>query len=213
MEKLVKPVDYAKMVGISRQAVYMKIKKGVIPSRTVDGKLYIVVDDSDDSTELTDDSYGVDKSGITDNSNFSKNDEVHSSGSYSELIRAKDETISILKETIADLKESNRLITTTLKSEVELLKDSFSEMKKLYTLQIEHITNRDMMEVEDVEAYEAYEWLSLDEWISANNISDKKVKKILKRVKKMHKKGSSDIKLEDGQYYISNTFSSDEILG
>jgi predicted DNA-binding protein YlxM (UPF0122 family) len=44
METLMKPAEYAKELGISRQAVYAKIKKGILTAKEVEGKLYIVVD-------------------------------------------------------------------------------------------------------------------------------------------------------------------------
>ena len=39
-----KPVEYAQELGISRQAVYAKIKRGILRAKNVEGKLYIVVD-------------------------------------------------------------------------------------------------------------------------------------------------------------------------
>ncbi len=44
MEKLMKPAEYAQEMGISRQAVYAKIKRGILIAKNVEGKLYIVVD-------------------------------------------------------------------------------------------------------------------------------------------------------------------------
>jgi predicted DNA-binding protein YlxM (UPF0122 family) len=44
MEKLMKPAEYAQELGISRQAVYAKIKRGILRAKNVEGKLYIVVD-------------------------------------------------------------------------------------------------------------------------------------------------------------------------
>ena len=44
MEKLMKPAEYAQKLGISRQAVYAKIKRGILTAKNVEGKLYIVVD-------------------------------------------------------------------------------------------------------------------------------------------------------------------------
>ena len=197
MEKLVKPADYAKMVGISRQAVYMKIKKGVIPSQVVDGKLYVVVDDDTSNSESI--------------SSLDKESSEASIESYIELIKAKDETISILKDTIAELKESNKMITTTLKSEVELLKESFYEMKRLYTLQLEHISSKEEREAIDIEALYLDGWIEIDEWIKEYNLSTKKAKKILKRVKKLAKKGNSSIKVEDSKYYIKEGLSIKDI--
>ena len=51
MEKLIKPVEYARQMGISRQAVYAKIKRGILQSKSVDGKLYIVLDDNGQAEE------------------------------------------------------------------------------------------------------------------------------------------------------------------
>ena len=196
MEKLVKPAEYAKMVGISRQAVYMKIKKGVIPSQVVDGKLYVVVED-DTSESIS----SLDK----------ESSEASIEESYIELIKAKDETISILKDTIAELKENNKMITTTLKSEVELLKESFYEMKRLYTLQLEHISYKEEREAIDIDALYLDGWIEIDEWIKEYNLSEKKAKKILKRVKKLAKKGNSSIKIEDSKYYIKEGLSIKDI--
>ena len=44
MEKLMKPAEYAQELGISRQAVYAKIKRGILKAKNVEGKLYIVID-------------------------------------------------------------------------------------------------------------------------------------------------------------------------
>ena len=52
MEKLMKPAEYAKELGISRQAVYAKIKRGILTAKNVEGKLYIVVD-NDSAQETT----------------------------------------------------------------------------------------------------------------------------------------------------------------
>ena len=51
MEKLMKPAEYAQELGISRQAVYAKIKRGILTAKNVEGKLYIVVDNN--STQET----------------------------------------------------------------------------------------------------------------------------------------------------------------
>ena len=121
MSKLIKPSEYARQSGISRQAVYAKIKKGLLKSKKVDGQIFIELDNSID---------------ITPNQ---KEAHAKATDAQKDLITAKDETIKILKETIADLKETNNLIVGTLKSEVELLKEAFNEMQQLYRTQIEHL--------------------------------------------------------------------------
>jgi len=134
MAQLIKPSDYAKKMGISRQAVYAKIKRGILTSKSVDGKLYIV----EGSEKSTGPAAGKNtEAGQTVNtpnrSTGEPGKDLHA------LLAAKDETISVLKETITDLKETNQMITSTLRSEVDLLKEAFSEMKMLYSTQIEHM--------------------------------------------------------------------------
>ncbi len=125
MENLIKPVDYAAKMGISRQAVYAKIKKGLLPSKNVGGKIYVVVEEKEAAENMP--------AGAAQTEPGSEN--------VGRLLAAKEETIAVLKETIRDLKETNQMITSTLRSEVELLKEAFGEMKTLYAAQIEHIQN------------------------------------------------------------------------
>jgi len=120
MGKLIKPSEYARVSGISRQAVYAKIKKGLLKSKKIDGQIFIELDKS------------VDIQPKHSNNPVQNEDKK-------DLIAAKDETIKILKETIEDLKETNKLIVGTLKSEVDLLKGAFGEMQQLYRTQIESL--------------------------------------------------------------------------
>ena len=121
MSKLIKPSEYAKQSGISRQAVYAKIKKGLLKAKKVDGQIFIELDKSVNIQSR-------------DGSDIMAPKQAHK-----DIISAKDETIKVLKETIDDLKETNRLIVGTLKSEVDLLKEAFGEMQQLYRTQIEHL--------------------------------------------------------------------------
>lgn len=211
-EKLLKPAEYAEMVGISRQSVYTKIKRGLIPSKRIDGKLYVIVKEEDDVSSNMQESKQESENTQREDFQQESYSNSESATNLTDLIKAKDETISILKETIADLKESNQMITTTLRSEVELLKDAFNEMKKIYTLQIEHTKEQyqnldsfdddiiDIVEVEDIKD----EWIDLDSIILKYKIKSKKVAKMTKKIKKLYKSGNRDIKYEDGLYYIKD---------
>ncbi len=197
MENLIKPVDYAAKMGISRQAVYAKIKKGLLPSKNVGGKIY-VIETVEDAQERN------------DPSTAKKPDETQ------KLLEAKDETISVLKETIRDLKETNRMITTTLRSEVELLKEAFGEMKSLYAAQIEHVRESESIPVAELaetpeieeenspavpaeapekikDTHDETEWLSLEDFLKEQGIQNKKLrkeaKKATKRLLEKEKKG------------------------
>jgi len=195
MEKLLRPTDYAKMVGISRQAVYMKIKKGLIPSKTVDGKIFVILNIDDDIMQ--------ESSPNSDNAT-QKVEDTDNINPYRDLIDAKDETISILKETIIDLKETNRLIATTLKSEVELLKEAFSEMKTLYTAKIavieENCQREKSSSSDEIIDIEEDKWISVDEILYEIGVSSKSSKKIIKRLKKLRK--NKRVKKENGKFYI-----------
>ncbi len=119
MQQLVKPSEYAQMHGLSRQSVYAKIKRGTLPSRKIDGRYYVIVA-GDIEPE-------VDKSTTED-----PIEQVSLINEYRETLKAKDETIAVLKASIEDLKEANAQITQTLQEEIELLKQAFHEMRTIY---------------------------------------------------------------------------------
>ncbi|WP_457592453.1 DUF3972 domain-containing protein [Hydrogenimonas sp.] len=119
MQQLVKPSEYAQMHGLSRQSVYAKIKRGTLPSRKVDGRYYVIVAGNIEPE--------VDKNGTQD-----PIEQVSLINEYRETLKAKDETIAVLKASIEDLKEANAQITQTLQEEISLLKQAFHEMRTIY---------------------------------------------------------------------------------
>jgi GNAT superfamily N-acetyltransferase len=201
MENLIKPVDYAKKMGISRQAVYAKIKKGLLPSRNVGGKIYIVLEEGN----------GNGLSGLEEREAGSEN--------VRELLAAKEETIAVLKETIRDLKETNRMITSTLRSEVELLKEAFGEMKTLYAARLERLEpepialaelaeelpgEEEVQSAEEAEKGAEREWIGLEEFFRDQGIGKKKLKRrIVARVERLYKKGSKGVRKEEGEYLLT----------
>ena len=198
MEKLMKPAEYAQELGISRQAVYAKIKRGILRAKNVEGKLYIVIDKNEKEevlkpvTPTTAKAKTVNtspKSGIKD---------------YKALLEAKDETISVLKGTVKDLKKSNKQISSTLKGEIDLLKEAFHEMRSLYVLQIEQKKSEpeEAIEVHAEEEHvevEIERWIGLKKFFKQHHISkEKQQEKIMKRLKKSYKKGDERLmKVED----------------
>jgi len=140
MEKLMKPIEYAKMLGISRQAVYAKIKRGMLKAKEVDGKLYIVVTDE----------AGIADTEETNAAQATGTAAAENANDYEALLAAKDETIAVLKETVSDLKESHRQISTTLRGEIELLKEAFGEMRTLYKMQLEQKKRRETAKLIEV---------------------------------------------------------------
>lgn len=107
------------MHGLSRQSVYAKIKRGTLPSRKIDGRYYVIVAEDIEPQ--------VDKEGGQE-----PIEHVSLINEYREILKAKDETISVLKASIEDLKEANAQITKTLQEEINLLKQAFNEMRSIY---------------------------------------------------------------------------------
>ncbi len=201
MGNLIKPVDYANQMGISRQAVYAKIKKGILTSKNIGGKIFIVTKDTTTPATPSPKIVKNEQSDVSHSSSIQDQEK---------LLEAKDETISILKETIVDLKDTNKMITSTLRSEVELLKDAFGEMKMLYGLQLEHKKqNETNLEVEDestvidsveMEDEDSEEWIELGDFFAQYSIKkQKKQKKIKKYLKKCLKKGDTRIDSFNGE--------------
>jgi len=130
MEKLMKPAEYAKELGISRQAVYAKIKRGILTAKNVEGKLYIVVDKdlAQETTPNEKETTVTTKRATSPKTNISV--PATDTKDYKALLKAKDETISVLKGTVKDLKKSNKQISTTLKGEIDLIKEAKNPINK-----------------------------------------------------------------------------------
>jgi len=214
MSRLVKPTEYAKELGISRQAVYAKIKKGLLTSKTVDGKIYIVLE-----SELA----------LTKEKSETTATEKRDSGGHlvdiKELLSSKEQTISVLQDSISDLKQTNTEINTTLRGEIELLKQVFTEMRNLYVKQVDYMSTEKRLELEHkyskdeiVLAQETLDeeecWITVDEFFERSQIvKDKKKLKIIKRLKKAFSLMDRRIKVEDDQMYLSCYHFYDDILG
>ncbi len=208
MEKLMKPAEYAEELGISRQAVYAKIKRGILTSKNVEGKLYIVVDTKQqETTTVSKNAKHPDQNTKMTNISDKKRDEKD----YKALLQAKDETISVLKGTVKDLKKTNKQITSTLRGEIDLLKDAFYEMRTLYTLQLEHKKSEDAI---DVETEEETQWIGLKKFFKQMNISKEKAReKATKRLKKAFKNGDERLMKADGKLKIDANRNYEDILG
>ncbi len=228
MQQLVKPSEYAKMHGLSRQSVYAKIKRGTLPSRKIDGRYYVIV--------ATDIESEVDNSATNE-----KIEHVSLIDEYREILKAKDETIDILKASIEDLKEANAQITQTLQEEITLLKQAFHEMKVIYQrdYQLTHNTTetpeeevtetphaemepeppkaeqqpkekeknqKEKKRVKEKKKSKGSEeecWIPLGDLIQRQQYNYNKAKQVVKRFKKAYKKGDKRIKKQNGIYYIS----------
>jgi len=211
MEKLMKPAEYAKELGISRQAVYAKIKRGILAAKNVEGKLYIVVD-----TKAK-----VQKSSEAETKAAPKNPAATTTSApqtkdYKALLAAKDETISVLKGTVKDLKKSNKQISTTLKGEIDLLKEAFHEMRTLYIHQLEHKKPQDAIDIlTDEETVEVTQerWISIKKFFKQQKISKvKHQEKTVKRLKKAYKSGDERLMKIEGKLKLNANKNYEDIL-
>lgn len=207
MEKLMKPAEYAKELGISRQAVYAKIKRGILTAKDVEGKLYIVVDtevSAETETAKPAKTKPTEKPTASPKSKTAPAQE--SQKDYESLLAAKDETIAVLKGTVKDLKKSNKQISTTLRGEIDLLKEAFHEMRTLYMHQLEY--QKPAAEAIDVSTEEAEltperEWIGVKKFFKKLGIEkEKQQEKMLKRLKKAWKSGDTRIKKEAGKFKL-----------
>ena len=208
MSRLIKPTEYAKEQNISRQAVYAKIKKGLLDSKTVDGKIYVVLSDKEN---IPHQQPQIDASNPMPHMVDAK-----------ELLASKDETISVLKESIKNLKTTNTEINTTLRGEIELLKQVFTEMRTLYVKQVDSLNKHslikatpleqqttakeivasDTTETNDKEDEEC--WVDIETFLDRVHIKkEKKRAKVKKRLLKAYEQSDERLKVEDGVFYLS----------
>ena len=204
MEKLMKPAEYAKELGISRQAVYAKIKRGILTAKSVEGKLYIVVDNTTANETLKPVQEAKPKSTASKPvSTAAQSDQKE----YRALLKAKDETISVLKGTVKDLKKSNKQISTTLKGEIDLLKEAFHEMRTLYVHQLEHQRSREAIEViteEESVEIEEEQWIGLKKLFKQFKITkEKQQEKVTNRLTKAYKAGDERLMKLEGKLKLN----------
>jgi predicted DNA-binding protein YlxM (UPF0122 family) len=219
MEKLMKPAEYAQKLGISRQAVYAKIKRGILTAKNVEGKLYIVVDkETSNTSKPTTQEKKTQTASSTASANKAETQD------YKALLKAKDETISVLKDTVKDLKKSNKQITSTLRGEIDLLKEAFYEMRTLYVHQLEHKKSQESEEAIDVMTEDEVteekvpetqgHWIGVKKFFKQYKITKEKAQnKIMKRLKKAYKLGDERIMKVENKFKFNANKGFKDILG
>lgn len=217
MEKLMKPAEYAQEIGISRQAVYAKIKRGILTTKSVEGKLYIAVDTApkEQSPKPAVEPKAQEKSVLA--AKIPHPSSSTETKDYKALLQAKDETIAVLKGTVKDLKKSNKQISTTLRGEINLLKDAFHEMRKLYAYQLEHKhSGAEPIEVvfEEADNKEgSRHWIGLKKFLKQlPTATEKEKERIAKLLKKAYKSGDERVKKVDGKLKLNTTKSFRDII-
>ncbi len=113
----------------------------------------------------------------------------------------------MLKGTVKDLKKSNKQISTTLKGEIDLLKEAFYEMRTLYVHQLEHQRSREAIEViteeESVEVVEE-QWVGLKKFFKKFKITkEKQQEKVTNRLKNAYKEGDERLMKLEGKLKLN----------
>jgi hypothetical protein len=143
---------------------------------------------------------------------------------YKALLKAKDETISVLKGTVKDLKKSNKQITTTLRGEIDLLKEAFYEMRTLYVHQLEHKKSQEPEEAIDIITEDEVmpektpgtqgQWIGVKKFFKQYKITKEKAQaKIMKRLKKAYKQGDERIMKVEKKFKFNANKGYKDILG
>jgi HAMP domain-containing protein len=206
MENLIKPSQYAKEYGISRQAVYAKIKKGTIPSKELNGQIYIDLNnnhasiDSQTANKLTE--------GIC------AGDHLATTSLYAEyqaVVASKNETIEALKSSINDLKQSNEQTINVLSGEIDLLKQAFNEMKYIYSNQLLSNLNLQEISAESLPAGEVAivqedykQWVTVVRYLSKYSINPKYYASIMDYVEKIYENGDDRTRLINHEIRLDN---------
>jgi DNA-binding transcriptional MerR regulator len=123
---LVSTSKAADILGISLQGVHYRIKKGLLKSKKEDGKILVYVDDDLNTQQKH-----------THEATIASNDE---------LLKAKDEQIELLKESISwmknqyesqikKLEENQDKIIDVFKSEIILLQQAYNEIREFHKIE------------------------------------------------------------------------------
>lgn len=223
MAKLVKPSQFAKDAGISRQAVYAKLKRGTLKSKEVDNQLFIVVENGKlKSTQIKEkDQNGIDNDINIENLKPSATQDVKKSktdNNFSEfqtLIESKNETIETLKGRIRDLKESNQQLTSVFRGEIDLLKEAFVEMKRIYVGKLELEQNREVF-LENSYAENIFDedisWIGVKKFLKIYGYDASYKSKVKDYLDFLYSAGDTRVANIDGKIKINEKFCSKQII-
>ncbi|WP_419771015.1 MAG: helix-turn-helix domain-containing protein [Candidatus Marinarcus sp.] len=171
MERLVTTSEAAKILGISLQGVHYRIKSGQLKSLKQSGKTFVYV------TEFLKQSPQEESS-----SPSSPQESIH----VNYIVEAKDEQISLLKQSIGFIKEqykseikrlekNQKRIIHVFNSEIKLLQSAFNEMRSIYKPQIES-------KAQSTSAEKKEQYISINEftlYLKEHNKSDQDIKIII----------------------------------
>jgi hypothetical protein len=134
LERLVTTSEAAQILGLSLQGVHYRIKSGQLKSLKQGGKTFVYV------TEFFQQEPKIESNTESFTSSYKEHIET--------IVQAKDEQISLLKQSIGFIKDqykneirrlekNQKRIIKVFNSEIKLLQSAFNEMRSIYKPQIE----------------------------------------------------------------------------
>lgn len=203
-------LEAANILGISKEAVYNRIRRGTLATTQINGVKYVLLDED-----------------ITINkTEFKKNKQPNLKSSQDSNLY---DFIQYLKNEIADLKAQNNILH---EQKEQILKDSKIELKQIYEQQDKRMSgflsalniplinnkineNSDTIDVEPLnfeQTQYSKKWISLSDYIQKLNFNVKAAKRAKKLIIR-HAGYSKYIKLKDGVIYVRKNKSLNEIIG
>lgn len=177
MERLVTTSEAAQLLGLSLQGVHYRIKNGQLKSLKQGGKTFVYVTPSMENAQQAQQNQNQTPPPKMEEPPTSPYRET-----VSEVVKAKDEQISLLKQSIAFIKEqykteikrlekNQKRIIKVFNSEIKLLQSAFNEMRSIYKPQIESSQKQNGAKYITIHDFTLY--------LKQNNKSDEDIKKII----------------------------------
>jgi len=216
MDKKLTVIEMAKYLGVSKEAIYNRLRRGSLQSIIEDGKKYVLL------TQV------VQREGKLPKRTTITNEMNHE---YIDLLKLQIQELKEKNQKLEDDKEKLQLekeqMLISSKEQIEkIYKDRDEQLKTILTLAnvptLEHKIDEDTIEVvEEVEIEEDIvekicetysEWISLKEYLKLENYTKEERKIIKKRVKKQV--GISlHVKKENNEIFVKKDIKLKKIIG
>lgn len=210
--------DAASKLGISKEAIYNRIRRNTIKSFEEDGVKYVILDEKQaplrEKAQKNSDFIEYLKSEIEylklKNRALQEDKEKLFREKEELLISTKDEIKSIYKERDEKLKYFLTILEKPFLAkepiDVEASTEAIELKKEIIKESLAQTQTKDELKVEDKNKEEKKEtWVSLREFLDAQNMK-KKERKELKKYLVDNAYGNENIKIEAGMLYINSNF-------
>jgi len=218
MEKKLTVMEMSKYLGVSKEAIYNRLRRGTLDSVVEDGKKYVILTDM-----LKREGRLPKRSNITSNLD---ND-------YVDLLKAQLEELKIKNQKLEDdkdklLLDKERMLIESKEKIEQIYKERDEQLKTILTLanvpSLQNNTSKKIHEepyIEEIEIEEDIvdkmcesfeEWQSLKAYFKTKVYNKDEEKDIEKRVKK-HIGKNANIKSSNGKLYIKKNTKLKHIIG